>query len=331
MKKIFYLLIFVFFTALSFQGNCQFNLVPNPSFELYDTCPGGLGSLTKAKFWTEAVTNVSPEFFHDCANAFINTTAAVPQNKFGFQHARTGLGYAGICPEITNPSIPNQTYREYIQTELTDFLLPGVEYTVSFYVSAADSCGRLTNNFGAYFSNIEIDTVVYPNSNLSFQPHVENPQTNDLGDRVGWTPISGTFIANGGEKFLIIGNFRPHLTTTVTSTGWGTWPPNMASAYLYVDDVLVTPTDSLTSINEINSNEEISLFTLNSNEFEINSKYHPINSFEVVNCLGQIIDKKVNVIENSLHLNMEEFANGIYFVRVQLQNEKMQVFKIFKH
>ncbi|MBL0342134.1 MAG: hypothetical protein IPP71_15185 [Bacteroidetes bacterium] len=52
-----------FLVSIATKGICQYNLVPNPSFELYDTCPGGLGQLTKAKFWTKAVTNVSPEFF----------------------------------------------------------------------------------------------------------------------------------------------------------------------------------------------------------------------------------------------------------------------------
>jgi len=333
MKKLFYSVVIIWIlVSVTLTGNCQYNLVQNPSFEMYGICPGGLGQLTNANFWTEAVTNVSPEFFHACANIQINDDAGVPQNKFGFQNARTGLGYGGICTEITNPTNPTQTYREYIQTELIDFLLPGVQYTVSFYVSAADSCGRLTNNFGAYFSNIELDSVVYPFSNLSFQPQIENPPTNDLGDRIGWTPISGTFIANGGEKFIIIGNFRPHQTTTVTNTGWGTWPPNMASAYLYIDDILVTPTDSLTSIyeNNSNSNEGVFLSTIADNQFVINSKNHTINSYEVANCLGQIIDKNFTGDGNSYLISMEDFATGIYFIRIKLNDHNIHILKIFK-
>ncbi|MBL0342813.1 MAG: T9SS type A sorting domain-containing protein [Bacteroidetes bacterium] len=244
--------------------------------------------------------------------------------------ARTGLGYAGIGNAIVNLSNPNQTYREYIQTELIDSLLPGVEYTISFYVSAGDSCGRHTNNFGAYFSNNEIDTVIYPYSNLTFLPQFENPVTNDISDRIGWTQLTSTFFANGGEKYLILGNFRDTPNTTIIITGWGTNPSFATSAYLYIDDILVTPTDSITSINEFNSNENLSISTLSGYEFEIKSKNHPINSFEVLNCLGQIIDKKGKLNENALQINMHEFANGIYFIRVRLKNEKIHIFKISK-
>lgn len=331
MKKIFYLLT-IGILAFSIKGNCQYNLVPDPSFESFTSCPVSVAFVPYLTYWTEGLENVSPDYMNACNNT-MNGLVGVPSNRFGHQLARTGLGYVGICTAYDDTINPILNYREYVQTELIDTLNPGVEYTVNYYVSAADSCGRLTNSFGAYFSSTEIDTIILPGSNayLPFQPQVENSATNYLGDRIGWTLVTGTFIATGGEKFLILGNFRPHLTTTITLTGWGTWPPNMKTAYLYVDDVLVAPTDSLTSINEINSNDELSLSTLNNNEFEITSKYHSINAYEVVNCLGQIIDKKVNVNENSLHLNLEECANGIYFVRVQLQNEKSEVFKIFKH
>lgn len=319
----------VLLTLISFQGMCQYNLVPNHSFELFTTCPTSLNQLPYATYWTKGVTNVSPEFFHGCAGPS-NPYSSVPQNRFGYQHARTGIGYLGICSEIYNSTNPNQTYREYIQTELLDTLVSGVEYAIQFYVSAADSCGRLTNNIGAYFSNVEIDTVIFPNSNLSFQPQYENPETNDLGDRLGWTLISGTFIANGGEKFLVIGNFRPDSTTTVTLSGWGNYHPNVVSAYHYVDDVLVSPKDSLTSIIELNSNDEISISTVNSSEYVIDSKYQYIKHYEIINNVGQIIHKKQEINMNSFELKLTEFANGIYFVRLQLNDEKICILKIFK-
>ncbi len=327
MKKLIYSsLTIIILSSISFQGKCQYNLVSNPSFEMYDNCPSSLGQLTNATHWTKPITNVSPEFFHVCGTIW----TGVPQNKMGYQLARTGLGYAGIGNAIVNLSNPNQTFREYIQTELIDSLLPGVEYTISFYVSAGDSCGRHTNNFGAYFSNTEIDTVIYPYSNLSFQPQFENPVTNDISDRIGWTQLTGTFFANGGEKYLILGNFRDTPNTTIIITGWGTNPSFATSAYLYIDDILVTPTDSITSINEFNSNQNLSISTLSGNEFEINSQNQPINSYEIINCLGQIIEKRMNVNQKTLHLNVQGSANGIYFVRLILNNEKKYILKIFK-
>jgi len=330
MKKLFYSVVIIWIlVSLTLKGNCQYNLVPNPSFELFTSCPTSLNQLPYATYWTKGVSNVSPEFFHNCAGPS-NPYSSVPQNKFGYQLARTGIGYVGICSEIYNSTNPNQTYREYIQTELLDTLLSGVEYSIQFYVSAGDSCGRLTNHIGAYFSDIEVDTVIYPNSNLSFQPQYENPEANDLGDRIGWTLISGTFIASGGEKYLLIGNFRPDSTTTVTLSGWGSYHPNVVSAYHYIDDVLVSPKDSLTSITEIDSNGELSLSTINSSEYVINSKHHSIKCYEVINSLGQVIQNMREINMNSIELKLHEFANGIYFVRLQLNNEKIYILKIFK-
>ncbi|MBK7389617.1 MAG: hypothetical protein IPI23_11305 [Bacteroidetes bacterium] len=145
-------LAIVIITSISFQGLCQYNLVPNPSFELFTNCPTSWGQISFASYWTKPVTNVSPDYFNGCGPIW----AGVPQNSMGFQHARTGLGYGGICNSIYNSTNPNQTYREYIQTELIDSLFAGVEYTISFYVSAGDSCGRHTNNFGAYFQILKL-------------------------------------------------------------------------------------------------------------------------------------------------------------------------------
>ncbi|MBL0342135.1 MAG: hypothetical protein IPP71_15190 [Bacteroidetes bacterium] len=220
----------------------------------------------------------------------------------GYQQARTGLGHGGICHGFKNSPIQSNSYREYIQTELIDSLIQGIEYSVSFYVSAGDSCGKYSSNIGTYFSNTEIDTVIYPNANLNFQPQFENPLTNVLNDNIGWTHLSGTFIANGGEKYLILGNFRDSISSTILNTGWGSIPSLVKSAYLYIDDILVAPTDSLTSINEFHSNDELTLFTLSESEYEIFSTNNPINSYEVVNCLGQNIDKK-NKIECIFYTN----------------------------
>ncbi|MBL0342814.1 MAG: hypothetical protein IPP71_19145 [Bacteroidetes bacterium] len=67
MKKLIYRVITICNAIANFfQRNCQYNLVPNPSFELYNSCPQGLGQLTNATHWTKPITNVSPEFFHVC-------------------------------------------------------------------------------------------------------------------------------------------------------------------------------------------------------------------------------------------------------------------------
>ncbi|MBK7389616.1 MAG: T9SS type A sorting domain-containing protein [Bacteroidetes bacterium] len=165
---------------------------------------------------------------------------------------------------------------------------------------------------------------------MSFQPQFENPSFNDISDRIGWTHLTGTFIADGGEKYLILGNFRDSLTVTVTLTGWGTIPQYVISSYLYIDDILVTPTDSLTSLGELNFNKEFSLSTLNENEFEIESVNFPINNYVIINGLGQIIEERLNIESYSLQLNLKGYSKGIYFVRLRIRNDKIYNLKILK-
>lgn len=316
-------------TSISLKGNCQYNLVTNPSFEMYTSCPITVGGIPYLIDWKNPVISVSPDFMHAC-NSLGNGVVEVPQNRFGYQLARTGDGYVGVFTSVELPNDTNYNYREYIETELSDSLIAGVEYTISFYVSAADSCGRHTNNVGAYFSKVEIDTSIIPASNLPFQPQFENPVTNDLSDRIGWTLVTGTFIANGGEKYLILGNFRPIQSTTLIQTGWGTFPPYVIASYLFIDDVLVAPSDSLTSLPQISSNEELVLLTINNNEFEIISNFHNINYYEIIDCLGQVIKSKEIISMKLININTQGLSHGIYFIKVKLQNQKIQILKIFK-
>jgi hypothetical protein len=89
------------FVLFSFFAKTQLNLVPNPGFEIYDTCPqdlfnppySGTNAICRAIPWFQPnspgiTCSGSTDFFHACSSF-------VPQNILGFQYARTGSGYAG--------------------------------------------------------------------------------------------------------------------------------------------------------------------------------------------------------------------------------------------
>ncbi|MBK8413905.1 MAG: hypothetical protein IPL22_04895 [Bacteroidetes bacterium] len=77
MKKLIYVSFFGVLNLISLKGNCQYNLVPNPSFELFTNCPTSYGQIAFASYWTKPVTNVSPEFLHGYGPIW----AGVPQNS----------------------------------------------------------------------------------------------------------------------------------------------------------------------------------------------------------------------------------------------------------
>ena len=198
------------------------NLVDNYSFEILTNCPsnyGGQGPTIAPPWW--APTHGTPDIFNDCATSSL---VDVPDNLWGTQEPITGAGYAGIYTYIYS-----YEYREYLMQELLQPLTGGTWYEVSFYVSPAeDGCtiaeigARLTID-APWFTEVGAYDLI---------PPVESNQ-GLLDDHVGWTLISGCILAQGGELYLTLGNFRSDPNTTLAPDCGGTF------SYYYVEDVSV--------------------------------------------------------------------------------------------
>lgn len=203
------------------------NLVPNPSFELKTSCPTGISGfqITGVTVWTSPTT-ASPDYFHTCATS--GSGVSVPSNMFGNEAPHTGQAYAGFKLRSMNQ------YREYLETPLTSPLVAGVAYNVSFYVSLADNSQWAIDKLGAYLSVGPVGPVntLYT---LSVAPQVANPYGSYLNNKSGWTLISGTYFALGGEDHLVIGTFPDDSVTTALTGMGGPFP----FSYYYLDDVSV--------------------------------------------------------------------------------------------
>src|SRR5690554_3199107 len=190
------------------------NLVPNPSFETYSQCPDPAtldpmpnDMMELATGWNNP-TGYTPDYFHACVN--LPNSFGVPTNGYGSQDARTGNAYAGLITMYGETEA-----REYIQTELTESLIAGKQYLVTFYVCLGKVCTYAANNIGAYFSNTSVS--VSHSWVLPYIPQISNnPFTNPLTNMVGWTEVSGVFTAVGGEQYMIIGNFNSYASTDTT-------------------------------------------------------------------------------------------------------------------
>lgn len=203
------------------------NLVPNPGFETYAGCPTGFGQVSLAAPWDTPNTGTS-DYFNACAPVTF-PSVNVPQNQQGVQAANGGVGYAGLIPLSAAAD-----YREYIQAPLASPLVAGTPYLVRFHVSLADESLLAIDRLGAYLSVGPVGPV--PNyAALPFTPQVESPANVFLTDATGWTLISGTIVAAGGEDHIVIGNFHDD-ASTATVPGPGQWP---GGSYYYVDDVSV--------------------------------------------------------------------------------------------
>lgn len=309
--KIILLIFFFFVTRFS---AAQYNLVPNPSFEQYDTCPDFAGQIQHAIPWLSPLVGTTTDYFCSCDTS-VQHIAGVPDNFAGFQYARTGNAYAALITASFPPNHAAWNYREYIQVELTDSLLAGVTYCLRFYASACDFCNYVSNNIGIYFSTSAlVDTCPNCVSPIAATPQFENLLTNNLNDRIGWTEVSGTYTALGNEKFLILGNFHDTSSTIAFYTGWS--PPGaFFNALYFIDDVLVTPCDSLSVVN----NEQFrALFSIYPNPFDrilnLEASDQDIKAVKIFDVLGHLIYEHQNLKKGIFALNLQNLVDGIYFL-----------------
>ena len=218
MKKLIYYFLLFIEPLIFTKSMAQCNLVPNSGFETNtsgcaNVCCGIQNGY--APPW-DSPNGSSPDLFNYCVSGM--PSVGVPFNAFGFQFAQSGNGYSGIVTF----DVSGQNYREYIQVELDSTLITNRSYCIRFYVNLNDSTGIGNNNIGMYFSSTH--TYVSGYQFLNFIPQIN--YTGVISDTLNWTEITGTFIAQGGERYIIIGNFFPDsLTDTVgvqTTRPWNT-------------------------------------------------------------------------------------------------------------
>ena len=211
------------FVLICFQTNGQ-NMIPNPSFENYSSCPTSHGQLSNATPWVNPNTN-TPDFFNSCvgSNCSFTPYVCVPSNWVGNQLPNTGNGYAGIFVGAGDNN------REYMQVQLLSPLVTGMNYQFSYYISLGDNYDRAIDRIGAYFSS----TPVSGANQLSNTPQITTPCGLFITDKIGWVLITDTFTASGGEEYITLGNFNDESNTNSIS---GLGGPLQYSHY-YIDDL----------------------------------------------------------------------------------------------
>jgi hypothetical protein len=293
--------ILIYFIALTNICHAQ-NLVLNPSFEQQDSCPYQINQIHFATHWFQPNTaNNSSDYYSGCSS---NTPVSVPDNITGFQFARSGISYAGIWFGVGTPIC----HSEYIEGVLSDTLLAGHKYCVSFYVSRADSVRFVTDGIGLYLSEVAVLSNNPSFYCLPFTPQVANPSGNIITDSITWTLISDTIVANGGEKYFVIGNFNQSAIFVLENNS------GFIFSYYYIDDVSITICDSTVEVIE-NAPLTLSLFPTIADEFiniSINNPVEPNAEIRIYSAVGTLlIQKPYNKI-----INVNGLPSGVYFIRV---------------
>lgn len=222
-------------TCLCLMNVQSQNLIPNPSFEEYESCPVELGNFHEDVIAWQAPTLGSTDYFNNCS-----TVMGTPKNFNGEQVADFGQAYAGLYLYAPDD------YREYMHIELKETLKEGVPYEFSFFVSLAERSDFAIKDFGVLFSSgpIEVKTRrvlskmhLYRDTKNKYH-FLEIKYSEFYKDKKDWVKVQTAFIAKGTERYITLGNFRnnPKTRNLITKRN------AKQGAYYYIDKVaLFTP------------------------------------------------------------------------------------------
>jgi len=210
----------LFFTTIQLHGFAQ-NLIPNGSFEqVYKPSKSRYsGNIEQAIPWFPAGIG-SPDL--------------ISQGNFsyGFKKAFSGNNYAGIILFDAD----NKDFREYLSIKLIKKLENNKKYTVKLKTAAANKSYYYTDELGLVFNS---DSLLRKDWNtISIVPNLKSEKYKAINDTSGWRNLEWEYLANGTEQFLTIGNFRNDINTNLLTSGIKN---NMRLAYIYLDDIMITP------------------------------------------------------------------------------------------
>lgn len=313
------LYILFFLLTISTKSSFAQNLVYNGDFEIYDTCPtntSGPGNLQieHCTGWTAPTKLGTSDYFNACNNLTPGPwkPAGVPTNGIGYQPAYNGNGYCGFYAWDVDFGFE---YREYIQTRLTQPLIGGNKYQITFYVSNEGSAYSV-EKIGALFSSSDF------NAN-TFSPIVETPQVvNENGaisDSIGWTKIEGSFIAIGGEEYLTIGYFEDSLTLTDTLNPYTGFIAK--TSYYFIDGVELIDLDAELIIpNIITPNGD-----RHNDQFLLNFPYEKV---EIYNRWGNKVfeSMKNDSYWDGRTTSGAKMSEGTYYYIIKTKTEKYKGF-----
>ncbi len=222
-------------------------LVPNPGIEPDAGClihiaehgaTQGLGTYL-APGWPRMQLG-SSDAFHSCApfNYSMDNPATRPSVvNAGSVLSRSGKGMGGFAANTVQPV---EEYFEYLQAPLSEPLLPGEAYLVSFHVDIREQVPCVPG-LGAALSQGPI-----PQDNYGLLPVEPDVMAPGFICGPGWTNICGVVVPNSPVDHITIGNYR--------NRGAGMTPGSSTVSYYYVDDVVVSRINDpscITSIGDV--------------------------------------------------------------------------------
>jgi hypothetical protein len=250
MKKLFLLIPLLFY----FGAKSQINLVPNPSFDLTNLeyaqngqCIFGVGYPSYVSPWSTLTYGGTVIFPFDTCS--IMPDLRVPYTIYGYQLPHSGssfVAFSAISYSIPNPQFLHN--RTFPFCKLKKQLIQNKTYCFEMFVNLPDSVNFSCNDLGAYFS---ADSLVY-NDLVSITqqvfPQINNdPISNPLTSKTEWMSVKGSFVAQGTEQYMTLGNFKGHYNTDTT---------NVDNFYRFLNSFYFLDDVSLVELKALNQEQD---------------------------------------------------------------------------
>ena len=232
------------------NAKAQTNLVPNGDLEIYSNATiywGCFGILVQNGYNPNDAT---PDYF----NGLDPNEFKTPSNVQGYQLPHSKIAYAGIILFANSQDFPKSNNREYIQFRLMQKMQKDKIYSIHFYVSPTHPTSTSIQLPHLYLYNMGTDAIGIHisqsqitnnsggqiNSLIAVTPQIANLPGNYLTDTSAWYKISGCYVAQGGEEWITIGNFKDDAHTALQLLHYyPNTPLSDSIAYVYIDDVSV--------------------------------------------------------------------------------------------
>lgn len=239
----------VFALCLASSGLCaqadEYNIVQNGGFEEVEKEPTTFDQISRATGWNNVTIGLS-EVFSKGATA---KTVGIPDNFYGTMEPAEGVRYAGFFAwkddqrrnfdgDPEDPFKPGwNAYSEYPWAELPITLKEGRTYEVRFRVALAGNSDRAVAGIGVFLSPLKLE--YHNRSFLQERPQVVEETI--LEERGKWVEVKGSFVADGDERYLVIGTFP----TAIFETKRIIEGVDNQYAYYFLDDVFLIETNTV--------------------------------------------------------------------------------------
>ena len=219
--------VFTLVSVLPFKAQVA-NYVTNPSFEKVvstatSTLYGGMigwSAIDSANSGAYLVHSVGLPYYN------------APNSSYGFQYPHSGDKF--ILSQFFCSSC-HQSGRGFPRNRIKNTPKASVIYCARYYIVNTNNSPVGTSEYSILLGDSSLDTITKCQNPLPYiSPQIVR-QGPIITDTMNWVPISGTFVAQGHEKYLVLGNFKADANTHTTIIN-PTFLPTLSND-IYIDDV----------------------------------------------------------------------------------------------